>query len=203
MATVTRTPARSAFEGLSPYRLTVRQFETMMDAGVFPDDARVELLGGILVEQMTKHAPHDFAIMRLAKLLEALVEPAWVVRQEKAVVLGRDWRPEPDLAVAAGPDDRYRKTQPRAKELALVVEVSESTYPTDSGRKLVGYAGARVSAYWVVNLGRRAVEVYTDPVGRGEAATYRTAATYGPEAEIPVAIGGREAGKIAVTDVLP
>jgi hypothetical protein len=47
---------------LAPYRLTVRQFETMIDAGVFHNDDRVDLLGGFLVDKMVKNDPHDFAI---------------------------------------------------------------------------------------------------------------------------------------------
>jgi hypothetical protein len=34
--------------GLVPYRLTVRQFSKMIDASVFREDDRVELLRGIL-----------------------------------------------------------------------------------------------------------------------------------------------------------
>src|SRR5262245_35558033 len=166
MATATRTPTRDLVGGLRPYRLTVRQFEAMGMAGILTEDDRVELLEGILAEQMTKHPPHDFTVGRSAKLLEARLGPTWVVRQEKAVVLGRNWRPEPDIAVARGPDDRYRAAHPSAKDLTLLVEVDESTYDTDRGLKWRGYAAARVPVYWIVNLGARAVEVYTDPTGR-------------------------------------
>ena len=37
-----------------PYRLTVDQFLAMIDAGIFPHDAHVELLGGVLIQMMTK-----------------------------------------------------------------------------------------------------------------------------------------------------
>jgi hypothetical protein len=56
------TPSHRPGSGLVPYRLTVHQFETMIDAGVFHDDDHVELLGGILVDMMVKNDPHDFAI---------------------------------------------------------------------------------------------------------------------------------------------
>ncbi len=71
----------------------------MIEAGVFPDDARVELLGGVLAEQMTKYPPHCFSVDGIARLLRGLIEPRLVVREEKAVILGEKWRPEPDIAV--------------------------------------------------------------------------------------------------------
>jgi hypothetical protein len=52
----------AAGSGLAPYRLTVGQFVKMIDAGVFHNDDRVELLGGILVDKMVKNDPHEFAI---------------------------------------------------------------------------------------------------------------------------------------------
>ena len=54
--------------GVVPYRLTVRQFEKMIDAGIFRDEDHVELLGGLLVDKMVKHPPHNVAVGNLAAL---------------------------------------------------------------------------------------------------------------------------------------
>ena len=78
--------------GLVPYRLTVRQFLKMIDAGIFRDTDHVELLGGLLVDKMVKHDPHDFAIDMLGTNLDHLLPPDWIAREEKSVVLGRFWR---------------------------------------------------------------------------------------------------------------
>ena len=42
------TEVNATGKGLVPYRLTVRQFERMIDAGIFPEGAHLELLGGCL-----------------------------------------------------------------------------------------------------------------------------------------------------------
>jgi Uma2 family endonuclease len=205
MATATRTrnsePAN--LEGLRPYRLTVRQVEKMMDAGILTEDDRVELLGGILAEQMTKYPPHNFTVARLGKLLDRLASPDWIVRDEKSVILGKDWWPEPDLAVIRGPDDRYRAVHPHANDIALLVEVAESSYRVDRDAKWHGYAAARVPSYWIVNLDRRVVEVYTNPTGRGKTAKYRDVASHGSGDAIPVIIEGRTLGTIAVNEIMP
>src|SRR4051812_18348689 len=76
-------------KGPIPYHLTVRQFDKMIGAGVFPDGVRVELLAGVLVRKMTKSDPHDFSVGELGSLLGRLLEPSWFAREEKSVVLGK------------------------------------------------------------------------------------------------------------------
>jgi Uma2 family endonuclease len=203
MATATQPAIETTEGGLIPYRLTVSQFEQMIGAGVFPDDAHVELLGGVLAEQMTKYAPHDYTVERLGKLLDRLAYPGWVVREEKSIILGPDWRPEPDVAVARGSSDRYRALQPVAADLALLVEVADSSYAIDRGVKWREYAAAGVPVYWIANLSKRTVEIYSNPTGGGESAMYRDAVTCGSDDAAPLVIESREVGRIVVQDILP
>lgn len=200
---MTTSPTQATHPGLRPYRLTVRQFETMIAAGVFPDGARVELLGGRLVEAMTKNSPHHFAIFQLGDALRGILPTGWYVREEKSIVLGRFWRPEPDLAVIRGPRERYRSGDPRPEDLALLIEVSDESYAKDRGVKWRRYAANRVPVFWIVNLPARRVEVFSAPAGRGKSASYRGVVTFGEEDEVPVVIKGREVGRIAVRDLLP
>ena len=65
------------------------------------------------------------------------------------------------------------------------------------------YATARIPIYWIVNLEKAQVEVYSDPAGRGKSAAYRQAVVYGIDAEVPVVIDGDEVGRVVVKDVLP
>ena len=188
--------------GLVPYRLTVRQFEKMIDAGVFRDDDHVELLGGLLVDKMVKKDPHNFAIDMLGAILNDELPDQWIARQEKSVVLGRFWRPEPDIAIARGPRERYRSKGPRRADLGLLVEVADSTYAKDRGAKWRKYAASGVAVYWIVNLPLRQVEVYSAPAGRGKSAGYREIKIYHPDEEVPLILEGRELGRIKVSELL-
>ena len=188
--------------GLVPYRLTVRQFEKMIDAGVFRDDDHVELLGGLLVDKMVKKDPHNFAIDMLGAILNDELPDQWIARQEKSIVLGRFWRPEPDIAIARGPRERYRSKGPRRADLGLLVEVADSTYAKDRGAKWRKYAASGVAVYWIVNLPLRQVEVYSAPAGRGKSAGYREITIYRPDEEVPLILEGRELGRIKVSEVL-
>jgi Uma2 family endonuclease len=121
--------------GLKLYRLSVEQCRKMIDAGIFPDGARAELLGGVLIEKTTRNPPHDFGVDMLADRLRLLLPPDWIVRQEKSVDLDRWSRPEPDIVIAAGPRNLYRNRAPSVKDIALIIEVSDSSYRQDRGLK--------------------------------------------------------------------
>ena len=203
MTTETTKTEQTSRTGVIPYRLTVRQFTKMIDAGIFPDRARVELLGGLLVERMTKKTPHNFAVDELARRLRELVEPAHTVREEKSIQLGRWSRPEPDIVVLRGSRETYRNRDPQTEDVLVVVEVADSTHAKDRKRMWQVYATAGVPTYWIVNLPTRRVEVYSDPSDRGKAAGYREAKFLEAGAEVPVVVEGREAGRVVVGDVLP
>ena len=128
MATHTPPQTGTIREGLVPYRLTARRFLAMIEAGIIPERPRVELIRGRLVERMTKNTPHDFAVDVIAEGLRPLVAPSHIVRQEKSLVLGRGSRPEPDVCVLRGPRETYRTRDPEAMDVALIVEVADSTY---------------------------------------------------------------------------
>jgi Uma2 family endonuclease len=198
MATQTQTAA----PGLVPYRITVRQFVKMIDANIFPEGDHVELLGGVLVA-MTKNDAHDYIIRQLGYLIPPLLPPDWIDSEEKSIQIGRFWRPEPDYALLRGPNKRYAHRVPGPADVGLLIEVADSSYPKDAGIKLRRYATARIPVYWIVHVGKRQVEVYTDPQGRGRTAQYGGIVIRKEGEQVPVIIDGRERGVLAVADLLP
>ena len=182
--------------------LTVRQFEQILDTGMF-EGRHVELLGGELFE-VTKNPPHDFAVLALAKKLEKLVpEEHWTIREEKAIELAPFWRPEPDVAVARGSYLNYQTRRPGPSDIDLVIEVTETSQDTDRGRKYHGYAASGLPVYWIVDLVNRVVEVHSKPIGSGDEACYDAAEVFDETREIALVLSGQEYGRIAVKDILP
>ena len=196
-------PATATAPVIPLYRLTVRQFAKMCDAGVFPHGAHVELLGGILVETMTTNDPHEFTVGTFGDLLRPLHPAGWIVREEKSLRLGRYWRPQPDLAVVSGRRVDYLTRTPRASDVALLIEVSDTSYARDRGIKWRRYAAARIPYYGIADLGKKQVELHGNPTGRGPAASYQDCVIYGRDDTFPVVIEGIEAGRIAVKDLVP
>ena len=182
------------------YRLTVDQYEAMVDSGVFAPRDKVQLINGHLVAKMTQNTPHVTADLLCGAVLDRIVVPAdWHVRPGAPVRLpGQSSEPEPDRSVARGSVRDYLGRHPGASDLALVVEVSESSL--DDDRVMAGiYGAAGIPVYGIVNLIGRQVEVYSSPGPAGYAAFEVLA----PGHVLSVVLDGVEVGQIAVDDILP
>jgi Uma2 family endonuclease len=182
----------------SLYRMTVNQYERLVEAGVL-DDPKVELIDGFLVKKMAKKPPHVIATGRLVRTLGGLLPQGWHLRKEEPVRIPDFDEPEPDVAIAAGVLEDFAARHPGPGDLALLAEVAETPLDRDQDEKLVAYARAGIPVYWIVNLVDRQIEVYTDPhVGR-----YADRRVYRSEAAVPVVIAGVEVGQISVDEILP
>ena len=179
------------------YRVRVSKFNRMCAAGLFEDE-KVELLGGILT-MMTTGPAHDNAVTSLDDQLRDLVSrDAWTVRVQMPVHLGVFWKPVPDFAVVLGPRPVYANRTPGRLDIALIVEVSDTTYATDTGKKLRHYERCGLALYWIVDLSRRRVEV------REMSAKGLSVPVYFDEKdEIPVVLDGQSCGRVVVRDLLP
>jgi Uma2 family endonuclease len=181
------------------YRLTVEQYEAMADAGIFGERDRVHLINGCLVEKMTHHPPHAIADDLCGEALRLVLPPGWYIRPGKPVrIPGLASMPEPDRSVARGSIRDYGGQHPGPADLALVVEVSDSSLDEDRKRAEI-YGKARIPVYWIVNLVDGQVEVYSNPGPNG----YRTHEVLAPGHVLRVVIDGVEVGEIAVADILP
>ena len=177
-------------------RLTVDEYERIIDQ---LDDDRVELIDGYLVTKMSQKPPHIWSVDSLEELLKARIGPTWSVRRERPVRIPDFDEPEPEVAIVRGTRATYRTRHPGPEDVALIVEVSDTTYDRDRGPKWTNFARAGIPVYWIVNLAERRVEVYSRP-GKGG---YRSRKDFTAGQQIPVAIGGAKLRPIAVDDILP
>ena len=184
-------------------RWTGDDLDRMIDAGIVREGTNAYLWDGEIIEPMAEDQPHYLAVKNLRKLLEArFPEAEWSVNPSQPVDLREGFRPQPDLVVLRGPDSNFagRGNRPKASDVALLVEVSGSTYADDKGEYLREYARAGIPQYWIVHLSGRRVEVYTEPVvGEGR---YGTCRIYGVGESIPVVVTDAEFEGIAVGDIL-
>jgi Uma2 family endonuclease len=197
----TAVPAVAAF-GRPVRRFTVEQYHRMIDAGVFDEGGKCELVRGFILEKPVPGPPHSLSTAKLLRRLPPLFpESEWFIAIRDSITLA-DSEPEPDFYAAVGPTNRYASRHPGPKDLVLVVEVSDSSLGMDRGTKMELYAGSKVVQYWIINVDERRVEVYTQPRG-GKNPTYRTRTDYAPGDEVPVVVGGAELGRIPVNELLP
>ena len=189
------------------FRVTLDVYHGMIGQGLLTKRDKVVLLDGFLVEKMTRGAPHVWVTTKLFKRLLGIVGNGWEVRKEDPITLpgapgGRDSEPEPDLAIVRGVADDFIDHHPGPSDVALVVEVADSSLREDRAG-LALYARAGIPAAWLVNLKDRIIEVHTGPTGASSPSGYRDVLVYGEGDEVPVMIDGREVGRIAAREVLP
>jgi len=177
------------------YRISVDEYERM--AWILSDD-RVELIDGYLVRKMAKNPPHSWSTRELLDFLAQMLPPGWMWRQEQPVRIPDYDEPEPDIAIVRGTNDDYKHRIPEPSDVALLVEVSESTYDRDWGEKWTAYAKGGIPVYWILNLAKGRVEVYTNPGLAG----YQSREDFEPGQQVPVTIGGQPLRPIAVADIL-
>jgi len=175
----------------------------MVEEDVFPPGRRVFLWNGSLFEKMAKKQAHAISSSKLGKALFGSLREGWFLSQECPVEIDGEKVPLPDLSVIRGRPDDYPKRPPTSADVALIVELADSSLAKDLGANLRDYAAARVPVYWVVNLRARRVEVYTDPVAGGEAPGYATFRHFRPGEVVPLVLDGAEIARIPVVDILP
>jgi Uma2 family endonuclease len=204
MATITPTdPATSPADPTwipSPlYRWTLEQYEAMVDAGFFHEHDRLHLINGYLVAKMTQNDAHCTADDLCGAELRRVIPPGWYVRAAKPIrIPSQQSKPEPDRCVVRGTIRDYSRRSPEPAQIALVVEISDSSLGEDRKRASV-YAGGGIPLYWIVNLVDRQVEVYTGPSPGG----YASRVDFKPGQQVSVVVDGREVGQIGVNDLLP
>lgn len=197
--TIEKTAARPAD---LIWRLSVDQYHEMIRTGILTEDDPVELLEGWLVYKMPKSPPHRVTTRLIQKALERIVPAGWYVDAQELVTT-QDSEPEPDVVVVRGDTRQYLDRHPGPQDLALVVEVADTSLQRDRASKKQIYARAEIPVYWIVNLVERQFEVYTDPSGPAESPDYRESQYYRPSDEVPVVIEGREVGRLPVRELLP
>lgn len=191
--------------GMSPYpgrRFTVDEYHRMIQTGILTEHDSVELLEGWIVPKMSRNPPHDVAIELAEEAIRSVLPAGWRLRIQSAITTP-DSEPEPDLAVVRGPARNRLAGHPEPADIALVVEVGDTTITLDRQDKGRLYARAGIACYWIVNLADWRVEVYTDPTGPGANPSYRQRQDYGPNDAVPLIIDGKDVGPMAVRVMLP
>jgi len=217
MATVTQpipaietsSPVQEEFSGSLldfRHRITVEEYHRMVDVGVFGPEPRLELLEGVLIDKMTKNPPHIVATDLLEELLHHLLPRGsgyCITMGNPVTIEDRDSEPEPDAMIVRGNLRDYAGRRRTPADVALVIEVASTSYAYDRSSKWVAYAVARVPIYWIVDLGRRRLEIHSEPAGQGETAYYGLTQILGQDDEVALVLDGREIARFAVREILP
>jgi len=184
------------------WRLSIEQYHAIIQAGILTDDDSVELLEGWLVFKMPKNPPPRATTRLVRTALENILPAGWYVDSQEPITLSNS-EPQPDIVVVRGDTRQYVDRHPGAEDIALIIEVADTTLQRDRTVKKRIYARAGISIYWIVNLVEEQVEVYSQPLVEVEQPDYSQRLDFGRSAVIPIIIEGIEMGAIAVDALLP
>jgi Uma2 family endonuclease len=183
-------------------RLGVEQYEGMIRSGIIMEDDPVELLDGWLVPKITKSPSHVLVSELVRDVLHGNVPKGWCVYSQNPLRLSASM-PEPDVMVVRGDLRQYRDRLPRAEDIGLIVEVSDTSVVRDQSLKKAIYAQAGIPIYWLVNLLEQRVEVYAEPSESGETSDYRQRTDFSLDGQIPLVLDGTSIASLAVREFMP
>jgi Uma2 family endonuclease len=151
MSTLVQTPEL--------HQLSIDEYHRLVACGGFDEDARVELIDGLIVDVSPKTPEHENTVQWLVDwLIRHLDHTDYQLRVSAPITIGSS-EPEPDLAIVR----RAEPTEHHPSQALLVIEVAVTSSDRDLGVKPGLYADA-VDEYWVVDLQARRVVVHRDPV---------------------------------------
>lgn len=163
------------------------------------DGQRYELIEGDLIDKMGKNQPH-IVWLALIQVWFHGVFPGSVLAEATMDVSPEDnpsSEPQPDLMVLRRPITSFLSQRPRATDVALLLEVSDTSLTFDTGIKARLYARAGIADYWVVDINARRLIVFRDPDG-GE---YQTITDHAAHEQVrPLAASP---AALCLADILP
>jgi len=174
---VTNIPESSPAPAPPRKRWTREQCAPLEASGLFERE-RLELVDGELISKMGKNRPHVNASMLLLEWIQDTFGRRFV-NAEAPIDVGPDdnpWsEPEPDLIVLKREYSNFKSGNPQPHDLALVIEISDSSLAFDLTTKARLYARAGIEEYWVLDVAGRRLIAHRSPVS----GNYTSVVAYG------------------------
>jgi Uma2 family endonuclease len=144
-------------------KFTIQEYYRMAEVGIIRPSERVELLNGRIIQFAPSSPRHQTIVDKLTEIFVEHIKGRYRVRVGGPIQISKFSEPEPDLVL-------YRRSlenkHPEPPDNYLVVEVSDSSLPIDSGEKLRAYQECGIPEYWIIDLAKNSIRVHTLKDGR-------------------------------------
>ncbi len=137
--------------------VTLENYHKMLDEGIV--SKKTELIEGVIIEKMTKSQKHSYFSDKILELITKILPKKFFIRKENPISIFNS-EPEPDIMVLEGKLSDFKKTNP--KTAVLVIEIAKTSLSSDR-QKIPIYASANVLNYWILDIDKMQIEVYTTP----------------------------------------
>lgn len=192
MSAVLERTISTTINGVKPRLITVAEYDRMIEAGIYTENDRIELLNGEIVELMPKGPKHSVFNDLIVNLFGETFGERVYVRSQNPIVLDNFSEPEPDIVLAKPPRKKYLENHPTPPDILLVMEISDTTLAYDRDDKALAYSRNGIQQYLLLNLQNETLEDYREPNadGYGAKRTYRSGDVFNlvafPEIEIKI-----------------
>ena len=149
-----------AAEGMLRRRFTVEELEAMVAAGILGEDERIELIGGEVVPMSPKGNSHEVLKHALIHYWARRVPDRLTFTTETTFRLTPDTYLELDFIFF---DNETRLKNLRADNAHFVVEIADSSFAYDIGRKAALYASFSIPELWVIHAVRLETRIHRKP----------------------------------------
>ena len=92
-----------------PYRWRRQEYEKMVEIGLFPPQARLELIEGEILHMASQTSYHASALSKAVDALRLIFRAGYHVRSQMPLALSDFSEPEPAIAIVPGTPDDYWK----------------------------------------------------------------------------------------------
>lgn len=144
---------------------TREEVACLAEAGVFAGQ-RYELIEGELINKMGQNPPHAYVIRWLTDLLVKTFGGRRVQIQLPIYLPGPEGyrtEPEPDVVLLHREDPGFFSRHPAPSDIALLIEVADTSLAMDRNVKYRIYARAGISEYWILDIQNRRSFVCRQP----------------------------------------
>jgi Uma2 family endonuclease len=155
-----RDRTTQAAEGMLRRRFTVEELEAMVAVGILGEDERIELIGGEVVPMSPKGNRHEVLKVALNRYWSKRIPDRLVLAQETTFRLTADTYVEPDFIFF---DGKTRLKDLSADNALFVVEIADSSFAYDIGRKAALYASFGIPELWVIHAVRLETRTHRKP----------------------------------------
>ncbi|WKN40756.1 Uma2 family endonuclease [Tunicatimonas pelagia] len=148
------------------HRFSVDDLLLMEESGVLSPDQRIELIDGEIIDISPINQPHAACVRKLIRFFQQhLPLDQYILDAQNPLQLTEHTLPQPDLIIAHYRSELLTEEHIQPTDVTLLIEVSDATYSYDRNKKYAQYASAGIPIYWIVNLNKQRVEVYSQPEG--------------------------------------
>jgi Uma2 family endonuclease len=149
------------------HKFTVQQYELMLEAGVFAESDRLELINGEIRVMSPICIKHAVCVAKTTKNFERKLGDQTIIWTQNPIILSNYFQPQPDLAILKWRDDFYAEALPMPDDILLIIEVADSTIAYDRDVKSTLYAANGIPEMWLFDVNKKVVEGYSQPSASG------------------------------------